>query len=77
MERDPIAGAGRALMLYGMPPEEIGAVLGAKDPEIVRRYLELHRERLQERLDDQLRSLDIFETHLARTVQRRARTVTR
>ena len=33
-----------------MPRAEIRAVLGAEDPEIVRRYLELHRERLEEQL---------------------------
>jgi hypothetical protein len=32
-----------------MPAEEIHAVLAADDPEIVRRYLELHEERLEER----------------------------
>src|SRR5262245_24484252 len=26
----------------GMPPEEIDAILGADDPEVIRRYLELH-----------------------------------
>jgi len=33
-----------------MPPEEIRAVLGAGDPEIVRRHIELHVERLEERV---------------------------
>jgi hypothetical protein len=53
-------------MLYvdGMPPEEIRAILEASDPEIVRRYLELHRERLRERLDDRLRALDLLEAFL-------------
>ena len=37
------------------------AVLTSRDPEIVRRYLELHRERLQEQLDDELRTLDVLE----------------
>ena len=41
----------------GMPPEEIDAILGADDPEVVRRYLELHEERLEERLADQRRSI--------------------
>ena len=41
----------------GMPPEEIQAVLAARDPEIVRRYLELHGERLEERLTEQRRTL--------------------
>ena len=41
----------------GMPPEEIDAILGARDPEVVRRYLELHEERLAERLADQRRTI--------------------
>jgi hypothetical protein len=41
-----------------MPRAEIRAVLGAEDPEIVRRYLELHRERLEEQLAAHRRELD-------------------
>ena len=41
----------------GMPPEEIEAILGAEDPEVVRRYLELHEERLEERFADQRRTI--------------------
>jgi hypothetical protein len=41
----------------GMPPEEIDAILGADDPEVIRRYLELHTERLEERLADQCRTI--------------------
>jgi len=55
--RDAIAWAARALRCYEMPPDEISAVLGADNPELVRRYMELHRERLEERLADQLRAL--------------------
>jgi hypothetical protein len=40
-----------------MPRGEICAVLAAHDPEIVRRYLELHRERLEEQLDERRRVL--------------------
>jgi hypothetical protein len=40
-----------------MPRNEIGAVLEADDPEEIRRRLELHGERLQERLADQLEEL--------------------
>ena len=40
-----------------MPPEEIDAILGADDPEVIRKYLELHEERLEERLADQRRSI--------------------
>ena len=47
-----------------MPSEEIDAILDADDPEIVRRYLELHRERLEEHLADRLRELDAVESQL-------------
>jgi hypothetical protein len=47
-----------ALDAHGMPPDEVDAVLGADDPQLVRRYLELHAERLREQLDDRLRALD-------------------
>ena len=40
-----------------MPPEEIDAILGADDPWVVRKYLELHEERLEERLAEQRRSI--------------------
>ena len=40
-----------------MPPEEIDAILAADDPEVIRRYLDLHRERLEERLADQRRTV--------------------
>lgn len=55
--RDAIAWAARALRRYEMPPDEISAVLGANTPELVGRYMELHRERLEERLADRLRAL--------------------
>jgi hypothetical protein len=35
----------------GMPPIEIRSVLGADDPLLIRRLLELHRERLLARLE--------------------------
>jgi hypothetical protein len=38
-----------------MPPQEIRALLAADDPLAVHRVLELHRERLGEWLDEQLR----------------------
>jgi hypothetical protein len=41
----------------GMPPEEIDAILGTDDAEVVRRYLELHEERLEERFADQRRTI--------------------
>jgi hypothetical protein len=44
-----------------MPPEEIRAVLAAEDPVIVRRHLELHRERLEEGLAEERRTLSALE----------------
>jgi hypothetical protein len=66
--RDAIALAARTLRRYEMPSEEIGAVLGADNPELVRRYMELHRERLEERLVDQLRALAALERFLVRAM---------
>lgn len=54
----------------GMPPDEIRAVLGAVDPRIVHRYLELHRERLAERLDAEQLAVDRVEGILVDEVGR-------
>jgi DNA-binding transcriptional MerR regulator len=48
----------------GMPPAELQAILRSDDPVIVRRYLELHRERLEERLAEQVRTLERLERQL-------------
>ena len=60
----PITWAERVLGCQEMPSEEIGSILATDDVEIVRRYLELHRERLQERLADLFRELDRVEAQL-------------
>jgi hypothetical protein len=52
------------LCLQRMPFDEILAVVTADDPEVVRRYLELHGERLQEWADGQRSSLTGFERSL-------------
>jgi hypothetical protein len=58
----------------GMPSEEIVAILGADDLELIRRYLELHRERLEEHLADQRRTLPRLERLLAaRSIRASAR----
>ena len=49
------------LMQQGMPSDEIQAVLRSDDPLIVHRYLELHRERLAERLDADRLAVDAIE----------------
>jgi hypothetical protein len=60
----PASWAECVLACQRMPPDEIGAILATDEPEMVRRYLELHRERLEERLADRLRELDAVETEL-------------
>ena len=52
------AWAIRALFDQGMPWAEIGSILGSDDPALVRRTLELHRERLEEHLAEQRAELD-------------------
>ena len=56
-----------------MPRAEIRAVLGADDPEIVRRYLELHRERLEEQLAAHRRELDALACSLMEHLEARGR----
>lgn len=61
--RTSMAWAVEALRLCEMPAEEIRAVLSADDPATVRRFLELHRERLEEGVAEQrwrLASLERF-----------------
>jgi hypothetical protein len=55
------ASAIRVLTDQGMPWTEIGSILGSDGPELVRRTLELHRERLEERLAEQRAELDRIE----------------
>ena len=56
---------GEILRRQRMPAEEIRAVLAADDPLLVRRLLELHRERLGEWLEEQRSLLDRIEGALA------------
>jgi hypothetical protein len=60
-----IAWAVAALVGQGMPSEEIVSILGARSPELIRRHIELHRERLEEHLADQWRTLERLEQFLA------------
>jgi DNA-binding transcriptional MerR regulator len=48
-----------------MPLQEIRAILSADDPAIVRRHLELHRERLEERIAEQRALLASLERALS------------
>jgi DNA-binding transcriptional MerR regulator len=52
------------LQQQGMPLKEIVAVLGATDFDVVHRYMELHVERLEERLAEQRRTLAVIENLL-------------
>jgi hypothetical protein len=58
-------GTRRVLRRQGMPAREIRAVLAANDPLVVRRLLELHRERLGEWLEEQERLVASIERSLA------------
>jgi hypothetical protein len=63
----PSASVSHAITMLedqAMPPEEIAAMVRAHDPELVRRYLELHRERLEERLACERRTVDRLEALL-------------
>lgn len=64
------ASAIRVLIDQGMPWTEIGSILGSDGPELVRRTLELHRERLEERLAEQRAELDRIEPLLLEALGR-------
>jgi hypothetical protein len=57
-----------ALRHAEMPRVEIRAILAADDPGVVRMYLELHRERLEEELADRRRILVAVERSLTDTL---------
>ena len=75
--RDALTPVVRTLFDMGMPSHEIGAVVGADQPMLVHRYLELHGERLAERLANQLQILARIEQTLNRAMLDRARRTTR
>ena len=58
---EAVESVGGALLEQGMPVEEVRSILDADDPAVVRRHLELHRERLAERLEERLRTVDRME----------------
>ncbi|HEX9257638.1 MAG TPA: hypothetical protein VF907_05260 [Actinomycetota bacterium] len=60
-------GFRETLREQGMPAAELQSILRSDDPVIVRRYLELHRERLEERLAEQVRTLERLEQQLDTT----------
>jgi hypothetical protein len=57
--------AERVLRDQGMPPDELRAVLTTADRKLVRRHLQLHLERLEERLVTQRRRVAAIERILA------------
>lgn len=57
----------------GMPEREIAAVLTTAEPDTVHRYMELHAERLEERLAAQLRVLAEIERVTADAASSRSR----
>jgi len=65
-----VVWAAQVLRAQRMPAAEIGAVLETDDAEEIRRHLELHGERLQERLVDQLRTLSRVERLLTEALGR-------
>ena len=71
---DPEEWATQALRCQAMPWHEVRAVLRTDDPLLLHRYLELHRERLEERLLEEGEALDRLERVLSeRIVARRER----
>lgn len=59
--RSSMAWAIVMLRRIEMPSEEIRAIVAAEDPAIVHRYIELHGERLEERIEEQRRTLASLE----------------
>jgi hypothetical protein len=65
----------RILLDHGMPPDEIHEVVTTDDARVVRRRLELHRERLVEELFARHRVLSSVERVLSDAATERARRV--
>jgi hypothetical protein len=61
---DSVWWISNVLLRQGMSEDEVRSVLLAEDPEIVRRHLELHRERLTELVHDELGTVDVIERFL-------------
>lgn len=70
---DALTSVVGTLLDLGMPCHEIAAVVAADQPILVHRYLELHGERLTERLADQLQILVRLEQTLHRALLDRSR----
>ena len=66
-----IAWAEMVLRDQEMPPDELRVILTTADAELVRRHLELHLERFEERLTTQRRSVAAAERILIEAAGRR------
>jgi catechol 2,3-dioxygenase-like lactoylglutathione lyase family enzyme len=69
---DAMSWAAHVLREQGMPLLERHAVFGTDDPRTLRQYLDLHRERLEERLMDQRAVLECIEGLLTETIRTRS-----
>jgi len=63
---DVRSDAAQVLRRCRMPEVEIGWILSADDPATVHMLVELHRERLEEELEERRRDLAHVEARLAR-----------
>ena len=70
---DDLLSAAHELRRLGMPPTEIHTVLVSDDQDVVRRLMELHRERLQERLADDVATVGRIEASLSEAIRARTR----
>jgi hypothetical protein len=69
LRQDLVCWAAHVLRQQGMPALERDAVIGADDPRTIRRYMDLHRERLEERLMDQRAVVECIEVLLTETIR--------
>ena len=70
---DDLLSAAQELRRLGMPPTEIHTVLVTDDPDVVRRLMELHRERLQERFAEDVATVGRIEASLSEAIRARTR----
>jgi hypothetical protein len=70
MMRSSALRVARTLRRQHMPVTEIRAIITTSDPELIGRYLELHRERLEERLAEQRDDLAALDDVLGPSVQK-------
>ena len=70
---DDLLSAAHELRRLGMPPTEIHTVLVTNDQDVVRRHMELHRERLREGLADEVATVGRIEASLNEAIRSRTR----